>query len=328
MIATFCDRVFWGVCNLYWNIYKTQLPSGFGCKDTGHEVFNNLTMFGKLLYLIRPLMLRSKQKKIGHQHPIKVHKKTRIEPDYNKTKQYYTLISDSLHKVFVKDIVHIGTQSYPTQLHLYDDGTSISTFLNDLELIKMWTDGERIAYLLTIDLCCFPDYHRLAIPENIRRVLQIDNAGGNSEVSEMFSMYHMYLKLSASDFVPEMEINYQYKTSICDYVMTVNGHRVGVSTTRAMCYPFTQSVTTESLNKLLHKKLNGIIIAKQTVLSRFQFDLSLIHIWCKSWIDAEIVRKTFISVIDDDIYGIYGNIHVLCTVCPNDFIYTNELHFE
>lgn len=243
--------------------------------------------------------------------------------DHTKTRLYYTLISDSLQTVFVKDVVHIGTASINTSLKIYDDGTSISTFPEDTEYVQRWLLGERLSYIFTFDVCQFPIFECLKVPQNITRTLTTPNAGGSSEISEAISMYYMYLKFGAYSFIPEMEVKYCSQSCICDYVMEIGHHRVGVSVTRAIGYPTNKVISIERARYLLYKKLHGLIIAKRTVSTENQFDMSVIHLWCQSWLDAFVIRDAYVSIIDNDIYGLYGHIYVICTVCPNEFIYTN-----
>jgi len=44
-----------------------------------------------------------------------------------------------------------------------------------------------------------------------------------------------------------------------DYICTLYGQRVGVSVTRAMSYPDPEQFSPDMANKLLHKKLFGLV---------------------------------------------------------------------
>jgi hypothetical protein len=312
------------LCDVYWMVYKRYLPKSFGCRDTGPDLFRALSVMGKLLYMFRPLMVRAKQKKDKLSIPFIKCK----PPPKNKinNRLYYSLIANSLQTVFVKEIVHIseGNQSSVVFLDIFRDGTTLNTFPIDRDIIQMWINGGTVSYLFTFDTCCFPDFTDLQLPEEIERSLVVRNAGGMSDLSETFSMYYMSLKFGASHFTPEMEVNYQFDSCLCDYIMTLNDRSVGVSVTRAMSYPIDNDVTIESMRTLLSKKLNGIIVAKKRVDIRNQFDSCVIHVWCKSWTDAQSVREAYRSIVEGDIYGLYGNIYVICTICLNRFIYTNN----
>lgn len=184
--------------------------------------------------------------------------------------------------------------------------------------------GEKISYMFTFDSCQFHNMNHLGLPEEIKRTLTIQNAGGNSEISEALSMYYMYLKFNAYHFIPEMEVNYLFKSSICDYLMKIKNQTIGVSVTRAIGYPFNQPISMESAKTLIYKKLIGLVIAKRTVSESHYFDASVIHIWCQSWNEADILRETFKLIIEKDIYGLFGNIYVICSVCESRFIYSNS----
>lgn len=312
------------IFNVYWKIYKAQIPEPFGCMDCGEKFFKHLTLLGKILYVFRPLMTRRKQRKMIQ--PMLVSSKIRkqsLEIDHTKTSIYFSLIAHSLHQVFVKDVVHVGTNITPDQTTQYIDGTTITTFPIDQPPVELWSSGQPIAYLWTFDRCCFPDFNQITWPAEIERILTVQNAGGSSEISELLSMYYMSLKFGATGFIPEMEVNYQFQSSICDYLMTINHQTVGVSVTRGLSYPFNRPISIEFATSLIHKKMIGINIAKRTVSAIHQFELSVIHIWCQSWDDAVIIRDTYMSIIDDDIYGLYGHTYVICSICQSECIYTN-----
>lgn len=333
--------VFEWVINFYWFIYKTQLPPQFGCHDTGLNVFFSLPWLGKLLYIIRSLMIRPRKKKTGVDTirvmtPTK--KRDRYDYHYNpsNTRLFYSLITHTL-QIISTNVIYIGDCEPMSEQISFDD-TVIKSNLSDKQIINDWSLGDNISYMITFDSCHLPDKDRMQIqlPQDVKRSLTIQNAGGSSELSETVSMYYMYLKLHAQKFIFEMEINYQFNSPICDYIMDIGGgsfrselgrtnenRKVGVSVTRAICYPFNQTIPFDFATSLLYKKLIGIIIAKKSVCHRYQFDSSIIHVWCHSWPDAIVIKNAYQYIIDKDIYNLYQNISIMCTVCCSDFIYTN-----
>lgn len=346
MLRHFIERLF----DCYWYVYKSQVPEPYGCMDNGKEFFRSLSVFGKLLYLIRPLMIRPKQRKNKSSiftPKIKIPK----DDSYINNRLYYSLIANSLQSIFIRDSIHISwSNANSTSLtsetggasamsatsatsatlgisemipHTYHEGSVIITYSDDTSAVDEWSMGEKVSYMMIIDLCQFVDFNLLHLSDEIRRALTISNAGGSSEISESLSMYYMLLKFGARHFIPEMEVNYRFQSNICDYLMEINGQRVGVSVTRAINYPFDKAISKETANTLLYKKLTGIVIAKRAVTSRHNFDISVIHIWCRTLTDAQTLRDAYKVIIDNDIYGLYGNICITCSVCLSEFIYTN-----
>jgi hypothetical protein len=334
------DRILTCCCNFYWSFYKSQIPSPYGCRDTGMVFFKCLPFIGKLLYLLRPLMIRPRRKKIVITQQERKIKSDPVSIKLRRTQKiYYSLITNSLHKVLDKDKSHElhMSQSIPTNMMISVDGTSISSFQEDHEDIDQWYKGEHITYLFTFNLCCFPEPDHLELPPSLRRSLSVQNAGGQSELSETMSMYYMYLWLHATNFVLEMDVSYRDRSSLCDYVMdlphgtvvtndqeSLHVERVGVSVTRALTYPTNQEVTKESMMSLIQKKMIRLLHAQRYVLSCHSFERCVIHIWCQSWTDAQRVRDAYQSLMEQDYYGLYERVYVICSICPNHYIYTNS----
>ena len=313
------------ICSWYWWAYKSQLPCNLGCKDSGIHVFNQLPVMGKLLYLLRPIMVRPKRKKSILCMTANKPAKTESQPiDPRHTKLYYSIICDRLQRVFDKQHVHIGTSSLNTILTVYQDGSTISIFPEDTPYLEQWLlNDQSVSYLMTLDNCQFPIFNGICFPDSISGILTTHNAGGSSGISEFISMYYMYIKFNAYNFIPEMDIMYQRQSSMCDYIMEINSQIIAVSVTRIIGYPTNQTITNEYVQSLLYKKLHGIINAKRIVSHVNQFTTSVIHVWCQSLLDAMLVRQIYTYITDNDIYGIYDNIYVACSICANDYIFTN-----
>jgi len=324
-LATLIEYFF----DCYWIIYKLHIPPNFHCLDDGKEFVDSLTIIGKFLHWLRPLMIRRKKHKILQ--PVAPTCKTcKIRKDLNdyhfdpsNTRLYYSLISDFVHQVAQNEPPHVGTQSGLMMTNIYNDNTTISSFLNDKKNLTDWSIGKQISYLFTFDSCSFPQFNKINLTPEISETLSVKNAGGSSELSEVVSMYCMHLKFGAYNFIPEMNIHYCSPTKICDYLMDINQEKFGVSVTRAIMYPFKNTISMDFATSLLYKKLIGIIVAKKYVAQIHTFNSSVVHIWCNSGDDATVIQQAYQSIIDKDIYGLYSNIYIACTVCNSDFIYTN-----
>lgn len=159
--------------------------------------------------------------------------------------------------------------------------------------------------------------------------MSIENAGGNSSISEMMSI-ELYSRIfDATDFLFEMQINYRYEYNMVDYICSIDNKRVGVSVTRAMGYPREYNFDSTSALRLLRKKLHGLIIARNSVNKKQRFFRSVLHIWCQSSRIANLINKAYKSFDVDD-YGldIKGYLILHLTVCSDDYIYNNTFTFN
>lgn len=163
--------------------------------------------------------------------------------------------------------------------------------------------------------------------KDAQRVICEPNAGGNSTTSEALSMEYLARKFDASDVVTEMEIEYcnpHWKKM--DLICTINQRRVGVSVTRAMGFPTENDFTFKDACRLLHKKLYGLIVAKDGVSYQQKYDHSVLHVWCQSKKIAKIVQEAFQATSPD--LGVDRDVLLILTVAENcDFIFFDQCRF-
>lgn len=90
------------------------------------------------------------------------------------------------------------------------------------------------------------------------RMMATPNAGGSSGMSEAFA----YEELARCELAPllktETEITYDTTGKITDLEVEIDGHKIGVSVTRAVSYPFGTPYTLEAATTLLTRKLGDI----------------------------------------------------------------------
>jgi len=327
LLISYCFKIWEGIFDCYWTIYKSQIPLNSQCLDDGPEFRAKLTFFGKILHKIRPLMIRKhkhKRKNTKVERPAKPPKRIKDHTVIH-SKIYYTLISNIIHVIVPGYISHISSNDDKHILTSnYYDNSCVFSRLNDLDVINKWFCDDCVSYLITDDICMFPCFDNISFPTQIRRTLIIKNAGGNSEISEALSMQFMFLEFGADQIIPEMEIKYIDESKMCDYVMKVKNDNIGVSVTRAISHPNNSIITPKFATALLQKKLLGIIIAKKTITTTHKFSKSIVHVWCKSLCDAEIVKTAYKMIIENDIYNLYSGIYVICSICDAEFIYTND----
>ena len=208
----------------------------------------------------------------------------------------------------------------------YFDETYILSHIEDTCMFDMWLKSNDVSYLLVDDICSFPKFSCISMIPEIRKIIDIQNAGGSSELSEIISMQYMNLMYHAHSFVPEMEIKYCEDTKMCDYIMTIQNTPIGVSVTRAMGHPSNNNLSLYAAMLLLYKKLIGLKIAHGATYAVHKFDKSIIHIWCHSLDDIANIKSAYSTIVETDIYGLYCGIQVICSLCTNTFIYSNSQH--
>jgi len=159
-----------------------------------------------------------------------------------------------------------------------------------------------------------------------KRSITIDNAGGKSDISEMYSIDYFTQMYGASNTIFEKEVTYWIDYKMVDFICTIDDHRVGVSVARAMGFPTSDKFTPEMASKLLYKKLYGLIVARNGVVKEQSFYKSILHIWCQDDRVADLLRESF-SNLDADDYGldVKGVVLLQLTVCDDLQLYKNVL---
>lgn len=124
--------------------------------------------------------------------------------------------------------------------------------------------------------------------------LQIENAGGSSEISEAWSIHHLMKKCNCTNCVYEVNIEYWCKYKMMDYIISNKKERIGVSVVRAMPY-FDEQCSEEYAFNLLNKKIMGLIISRRSVVKRYNFYRSILHIWSPNKEITDVLVKVINS---------------------------------
>lgn len=183
--------------------------------------------------------------------------------------------------------------------------------------------------------------------------ITIDNAGGKSNISEMYSIDYFTQVYGATNTIFEEDVNYWIDYKMVDFICTLNinevdihltfeklkfpectlkcddklsKNRVGVSVARAMGYPTSDRFTSGMASRLLYKKLYGLIVARNAVVKEQSFFKSILHIWCQDLNIAQLLREAFANLDDND-YGldVKGVLLLQLTICDDPQIYRNYL---
>ncbi len=209
------------------------------------------------------------------------------------------------------------------------DGTT--TDVQVLELYKRSkTDNGGEFFCFTAEECTLSDFNTLmaSLHPEARHSLDVPNAGGSSGLSEALSMQYMHRRHGARSFVAEMEVPYWIEYKICDYLMLVDEKElyVGVSVTRAVPYPFGTLYTIERARELLKRKLYGLIVAQECVREDYGFHECILHVWCATREAADRINQAHMEIAASgtEESATYDKVHVICTVCPHKYLYTNR----
>ena len=174
------------------------------------------------------------------------------------------------------------------------------------------------SYIFT-DSYVLPPYSFLC--NDAHRSLDIANAGGKSEISEMYSIDYFAQMYGATNTILETEVDYYYQHKMIDFICTINGRRVGISVTRGMGYPSPDNFTADTASCLIYKKLHGLVVARDIVVEEQSFSMSILHIWCQNYRIAHLLHNAFFDI---DLSGyVKGTVLLQLTVCDDSQLYKN-----
>lgn len=161
-----------------------------------------------------------------------------------------------------------------------------------------------------------------------QRCLETLNAGGESEISEAFSIHHLATLFNSQKCILEMEVKYWIDYKMVDFILPItmgdDTIRLGISVTRAMTHKKVQFTEDDAI-KLLKKKINGLIISRRTICKEHTFFQSILHIWVPSKNVAKIFKKVIISKkIDFEELEVVGSLDIWISITTAEKIFTNE----
>lgn len=119
---------------------------------------------------------------------------------------------------------------------------------------------------------------RPLLTEGGRKLAETPNAGGSSGLSEVFAYEQLARCEVATLLKTETEIVYDTAGKITDLEVLVDGHKIGVSVTRAVAYPFGAAYTLETATTLITRKLNDIQMSTANVSAGDRWDKQILAI--------------------------------------------------
>lgn len=231
-------------------------------------------------------------------------------------------IKDGLCFYNLKKILITITPSNGIKINLYDDEAEFKTLLSQQDILKPGTIKSRSS--IFIDHYILPKYQ--SVCTHAKRSLQISNAGGQSEISEMYSIDYFYQLYNGKNVILETEVDYWIDSKMIDFIVYMGGKRVGISVARAMGFPTADNFTYESAVKLLNKKILGLLVARNSVSKKHIFNKSILHIWCQNYTIASLIYQAFLQINPDDyILDVKGKILIQLTISNDEQIYKNNV---
>ena len=148
------------------------------------------------------------------------------------------------------------------------------------------------------------------------------NAGGSSGLSEIFAYEELARCELGQLLKTETEIIYDHTGKITDLEVAIGGHKIGVSVTRAVTYPFGGTYTVDTATALINRKLGDIQLSTANVSAQDHWDKQILAVL--AWDDqaADAVAAAWDALAP----GVKANTLVIVTSTAGDdtFIYSNQ----
>ena len=131
-------------------------------------------------------------------------------------------------------------------------------------------------------------------------VLETENAGGSSVLSEVFSFEVLARCEMATLLKTETQILYTVAGKITDLLVEIDGKKVGVSVARAVKFPRTEETlyTKEDAASLLDKKLRDILESSQNVAPEDRWVKQILHVMAYDLQHVEMLQEAY-EELDD-----------------------------
>ncbi|MDX2088596.1 MAG: hypothetical protein SFX73_12145 [Kofleriaceae bacterium] len=116
------------------------------------------------------------------------------------------------------------------------------------------------------------------------RLIETPNAGGSSQMSEVFAFEQLARCEQAALLKTETEIVYDTQGKITDLEIELAGHKVGVSVTRAVAFPFGSTYSLSAAMELVQRKLTDIQASTANVSAADRWEKQILAVL--AWDDA------------------------------------------
>ena len=155
-----------------------------------------------------------------------------------------------------------------------------------------------------------------------QHLMATPNAGGSSGLSEAFAFEELARCETATLLKTETEIAYATTGKITDLEVAMLGHKIGVSVTRAVAYPFGNPYTVAAATTLIQRKLQDIQTSSANVSAADKWDKQILAVLAWDDAAADSVTQAWTAL---DAATKADTIVVLTVTNGADvFIYTNQ----
>ncbi|MCB9565439.1 MAG: hypothetical protein H6708_34055 [Kofleriaceae bacterium] len=166
-----------------------------------------------------------------------------------------------------------------------------------------------------------PDDRPLLTPGGLEMIL-VGNAGGSSVYSEVFA-YEVLARCDlASLLKTETEIVYDVDGKKTDMLVEVDGHKIGVSVTRAVTFPFGDPYTLDAATTLIQRKLDDILLSSAEVSAADHWDKQILAILAYDDQHAQVAAEAWAAL--DDATRADTIVIIIPTGGDDLFIYTDQ----
>jgi len=166
-----------------------------------------------------------------------------------------------------------------------------------------------------------PDDRPLLTPGGLH-LAETPNAGGSSGFSEIFAYEELARCELATFLKTETEIVYDTAGKITDLEVEIDGHKIGVSVTRAVAFPFGQPYSVADATALIQRKLTDIQASTANVSAEDRWDKQILAVLAFDDQHADVVAQVWAGFDA----AVRADTIVIVTVTNGDdtFIYTNN----
>ena len=155
-----------------------------------------------------------------------------------------------------------------------------------------------------------------------KRMIETGNAGGSSLYSEVFAYEELARCELATLLKTETEIVYDTPGKITDLEVSIDGHKIGVSVTRAQTFPLGQPYTLEAATTLITRKLGDIKVSTADVSAADRWDKQVLAILAYDDQAADTMAAAWAAV--DEATRADTIVLITTTAGDDTFIYTNK----
>ncbi len=152
-----------------------------------------------------------------------------------------------------------------------------------------WSSEEAFLFLNAID---FGDqtFDPSLLSAGGRRIWEAGNLGGSSIHSEILAFEMLHRCETAELLKTEEEIDYQDEGKKTDLLLRIDGHKVGVSVTRAYHYPPEEPLSAEEALSKLQEKLADVLLSAENANPQDAWTRSILQVIAYDTQHAEAFR--------------------------------------